>query len=142
MIKHIFAWWKFVAIIALFFILITFLLEFFVHLTVEQQHLLELLDIIAIIILAIDLAIHYLESKQKKHFFRRNWILVVSLFPFAQFLRFVKVFRVLGMFIANSASKLFHVFTHSTRFVRGYRVFAVWFGKRKKMPVKKKLKQK
>ena len=83
MIKRFFAWWKAIAVVALFFVLASFLLEFFVPLEQEQRHLLEVLDIAAIGILAIDLAIHYAESKQKKHFFRKNWILVASLFPFA-----------------------------------------------------------
>ena len=142
MIKHLFVWWKVIAIIALFFILISFVLEFLVHLNEEQIFLLEMLDLVAIVILAIDLIIHYIETKEKKHFFRKNWLLVVSLFPLAQFLRVFKLIAVAGKILAGWLSKIFHLLTHSTKFMRVYRVFAVWFSKRTKKPLKKALKKK
>lgn len=136
MIKHFFAVWKLVAVIALFFVLATFLAEFLLPLDEGQRHLLEALDLAAIAVFAVDLAIHYTESKAKKGFFRRNWFLVVSLFPLASFLRALKAVRVLGTIIAAYLSKGFHILTHSSKFMRAYRIVAVWSGSKKK-PSKK-----
>lgn len=132
MIKKFFAAWKVIAILALFFILFTFLAEIFLHLEEGQRHLLELLDLVAIGVLVIDLGIHYSESKQKKGFVKRNWLLILSFLPFGSILRFVKTIKSFGTLIANYASKGFHLLTHSTKFMRAYRLIAVWSNKGKK----------
>jgi len=140
MIKRFFAWWKAVAVIALFAILLTFVAEFFLHPSEEQRHWLELIDLVAVAVLAVELAIHYIESKQKKGFFRRNWLLVVSLFPLGSFLRAIKAVKAVGRIIASYLSKGFHLLTHSTKFMRAYRLIAVWSSKKKERKKGKKKK--
>ncbi len=132
MIKRFFAWWKAIAIVALFAILITFLAEFFLHPTEEQRHWLEIIDLAAVAMLAVELIIHYVESKHKKHFFRKNWLLIVSFLPMGSLLRAMKAVKVFGKIIANYASKGFHLLTHSTKFMQAYRLIAVWSNKGKK----------
>ena len=133
MIKRFFALWKAIAVVALFAILITFLVEFFLHPTEEQRHWLELIDLVAVAVLAVELAIHYIEAKTKKHFFRKNWLLIISLFPLGSFLRALNAVKAIGKIIASYLSKGFHLLTHSTKFMRAYRLVAVWSkkGKRK-----------
>jgi len=140
MLKRFADAWKPIALIAVFIIAVSFILEFTVQLDEEQRHLLEILDLIAIAVLAIELAVHYRMAKNKKNFLKENRILILSFFPFTQFLRVVRALKVFGRLVAGWASKAFHVVTHLPKIFRAYRASAVGYSKARDNLKKKKKK--
>ena len=137
MLKRFLELWKPVALLAIFVILISLVLEIFVHLEPWQEHWLELIDLAAIAVLAIELLVHYCLAKDKKKFFKENWILIIALLPFGQIVRAVKAIKVMGKTFASWGSKPFHFISNIPKAIRAYRATAATSSK-----VKEKLKKK
>ncbi|MBN2066853.1 MAG: hypothetical protein JW744_00105 [Candidatus Diapherotrites archaeon] len=131
--------WKALALVAVLAILITLILEFTVPLTEGQIFLFELIDLASIFILVVELLIRYIETKDKRHFFKNNLILLVSFFPFGSFFRVLRALKVIQKTIGKWFSKGVHLLAHSAKLMRVYRVIAVYFSKfREKFGKKKK----
>lgn len=130
--------WKAIALISLFVILAALLAELFLHLSEEQEQLLLTIELIALLILFLDLAIHFYRAKHKKKFLKENWLMVLSFLPFGSIFRIARGIRFFGTALAGWFSKVFHLVTHSTKFARAYRAFAMWFSKSKEKKPKKR----
>jgi len=108
--------WKLIAEGSLAVIMIVGLFEiahyiFKVHFSEEFLIALEIIDYLAIFILAIDLVHHYLISPRKERFIKNKFIYILSFIPYLIFHKAMGVFYLLKPLFTGIA-KLIKVFSH------------------------------
>ena len=138
MLKKFVQLWKPISLIAVFIIAVTFVSEFFIHWTEDQRHWLEIIDLLAVAILAIEFAMHLSLAEKKERYIKENWLLATSFLPFGYILRFLKAVKVFGKIFAAWFSKVFHLVTHAPKVIRAYRVTTIGYSKAKQNLSKKK----
>lgn len=137
MLKKMAELWKPISLIAIIVIAVTFASEFFIHWTEGQRHLIELIDLAAIVVLAIEFVLHFTLAEKKEKYLKENWLLATSFLPFGYILRALKAVKVFGRLIATWFSKIFHLVTHSPKVIRAYRAIAIGYSKAKQKMFKK-----
>lgn len=117
-----------------------YLAPFFVGpLSEAEIHFLHDIEIVAIVILAIEVAIALYKAKDKKKYLCENWLMILSLVPFAssvRLLRFLRVVRVRGA----AALKMIKIWFHGSRVIRLFRPVVFFYNKWKEKAVKAKKK--
>jgi len=141
MLKKFAELWKPIALLAVFAILISFILELFVPLEEWQLHWIEVIDLVAIAVLAVELAARYLLAREKKNFLKKNWVMVAALLPFGQVVRAIKAIKVFGKMLASWFSKVLHMIRYFPKAVRAYRASAVGVSKVRERVSKKRRKK-
>ncbi len=91
--------WRLAVALAMLTILAVFLLEFFYHFEANSLRLLEFLELAALLVLFVDLAVNFSRAENKAKFMRKNWFELLLFVPFAftfSALRAFEVFEVMG----------------------------------------------
>jgi hypothetical protein len=97
----------------------------------EEIHFLHDVEMVAIVILAVEIIIALWKAKDKKKYLFENWLMIVSLIPFAssvRLLKFLKIVRVQG----GTALKLIKIWFHGSRVIRLARPIVFFYNKFKK----------
>ena len=105
-LPHIFEQtWKNLVIVALIVMVTIVVVDFIIlpnlHLTPEEELIIEIIDVIAVIVLAIDLVHHYIRAPNKKTFLKENAFLILSFIPYfgaIRLLRILVALQPLGVF--------------------------------------------
>ena len=123
-------------LVLIFTLLYEYVGPFFVGpLSEKEIHLLHDIEIVAIVILAVEICIALWKAKDKKKYLMENWLMILSLVPFAssvRLLRFLKVVRVQG----GTALKLIKIWFHGSRVIRLIRPIIFFYNKWKKAKAK------
>lgn len=90
----------FSVVFILFALLVEFVLLAVLHIPEDLVHLIELLDIGAVLILLVDVGMNFHGAKDKKKFLVDNWLIVLSFLPY------LTIFRVLR--VGSAIIKFYH----------------------------------
>ena len=97
-------------------------------LTEAELHWLHDIELAAILVLAVEVGLAIYRAEDKKKYILENWLLIVSLIPFAssvRVLRFLRVVRVQG----GTALKLIKIWIYGSRVIRFFRPVVFFFSK-------------
>lgn len=95
-LPHIFEQtWKNLVLVALLVLASIVIVDFVIlpqlHLTHEQELIIEIIDIIAVIVLAIDLVRHYIRAPDKKTFLKENAFMILTFIPYFGAFRLLRI---------------------------------------------------
>lgn len=139
--------WDFLVLVSIVVIIAALIIEFFFHPKKETLELIHKIDIIALAILFIDLAYLFYKAKDKKKFFKEEWLLIISFLPFAsifrlfRFLRATRVVQGLSSIgsrilrflrIEGLGLKISQTIVHALKGIRFLRPIAQFFSRKKK----------
>ena len=101
----------------------------------KEIHLLHDIEMVAIVILAVEIAIALWKAENMVKYLYENWLMIVSLIPFAssvRLLRFLKIVRTQGGVVL----KLIKIWFHGSRVIRLIRPIIFFYNKWKKAKAK------
>ena len=95
-VPHIFEQtWKNLVLLCVIIVALIVVVDFLVlpslHLTEEERHIVEVIDILAVIVIGIDLIRHYIRSTDKKTFLKENAFLILSFIPYFGALQLLRI---------------------------------------------------
>lgn len=139
--------WDFLVLVSIVVIVAALIIEFFFHPKKETLELIHKIDIIALVILFIDLAYLFYKAKDKKKFLQEEWLLIISFLPFAsifRFFRFLRATRIVQglssigsrilrfLRIEGLGLKISQTIVHALKGIRFLRPIAQFFSRKKK----------
>jgi len=131
--------WKVIVFNATLVIFITLIIELFFRHSISEESLfwVEVIDIIAVIILGVDLANHYFKAKRKEDFVKENWLLILSFIPYLIFIKTVGILVIIKPALTGLA-RLVKIFFHIKPWLTGVaRSIMIFFRIKKEKQEKK-----